>query len=96
MPRLLSVVFASNTTITLSWMPPISPNGIITKYHLQYKEITDSSYFILLPTNDAMTRTVTRLTPSIQYQFRVSAVTVAGHGNYSRTINHTTLSKFLE
>ena len=47
-PKLLMVVNITNTTVTLSWMPPDSPNGIITHYQVQYKRSDNSGNFTSL------------------------------------------------
>ena len=96
MPRSLQVVGITYTTITLSWMPPNIPNGIIIDYHLQYRRADSSSlYYILLPIDDQLTRTVTRLSPSTDYDFRVAATTVVGRGLYTGLVTNRTLGKFL-
>ena len=95
MPRSLRVVRVTYTTITLSWMPPDIPNGIIIDYHLQYRRANSSSlYYILLPIDNQLTRTVTGLSPSTDYDFRVAATTVVGRGFYTDLVTNRTLGKF--
>ena len=92
MPTSLRVVGVTYTTITLSWMPPDMPNGLIIDYHLQYRRVNSSAlYNILLPIDDQLTRTVTRLSPSTQYDFRVAATTIVGRGLYTGLVNNRTL-----
>ena len=80
-PRLLKVLNVSNTTVTLSWIPPDSPNGIITHYQVQYKRSDSSGNFISLELFDPiLTYTVTGLTSDTEYVFRVRAFTVVMHG----------------
>ena len=95
MPTSLRVVDVTYTTITLSWSPPDMPNGIIMDYHLQYRRANSSSlYFILLPIDNQLTRTITRLSPSTEYDFRVAATTIVGRGLYTGLVTTITLGKF--
>ena len=68
-------------------MPPVTPNGIITQYQIQYWR-SDSSTNItsLIIANDTLTYTVTGLSSNTEYVFRVRAFTVVGHGNTSNVI----------
>ena len=93
MPRSLTTVRATYTTMTLSWAEPAMPNGNITSYHLQYRS-TDSAgptYHLLFPFDNQTTRTVYRLHPSTNYDFRVSAVTIVGRGPYTSIVTNRTL-----
>ena len=98
MPTSLTVIGVTYTTATLTWMPPAMPNGDIVEYHLEYRRTIDShlQYSTLLPTNNARNRTVTGLYPNTTYQFRVSAVTVVGRGNYTNIVKNTTLRKLFK
>ena len=56
------VVNVTDTTVTLSWIPPDSPNGIITHYQVQYKRSDSSGNFMSLELLDPiLTYTVTGL-----------------------------------
>ena len=81
---------AAYTTVTLSWMRPNPPNGIIIGYQLAYRRTNDSSFILLLPSNNEVTRTVTELLPNTEYQFRVAAVTIVGRGPYTDITQSTT------
>ena len=86
-PSLLMVVNITNTTVTLSWMPPDSPNGIITHYQVQYKRSDSSSNFTSLDKFDpVLIYTVTGLTSDAEYVFRVRAFTVVMHGPPSNDV----------
>ena len=80
-PTSLTVVNITDTTVTLSWMPPDPPNGIIIGYQvLQYRR-DNSSDLIYLDTNDtALNYTVTGLTNNVEYVFSVRAYTAVGYG----------------
>ena len=84
-PRSLTIVNTTDSTVTLSWMPPDPPNGIITQYQLQYRRV-GGSYTSLQPLNTDLTRTVTGLTSGTQYEFRLRARTTAGFGSFSNMI----------
>ena len=85
------MVSITNTTVSLSWMPPDTPNGIITQYQLQYRR-SDSSTNItsLNVTNDTLTYTVTGLSSNTEYLFTVRAFTVVGHRNASNEVTDYT------
>ena len=86
-PRSLKIVNTSNATISLSWMPPNTPNGMITHYQVQYRKSDSSSNVTSLNiTNDDLTYTVTGLTSNTDYVFQVRAFTVVGHGIHSNEV----------
>ena len=88
-PRALTIVLVTDTTMTLSWMSPDPPNGIITQYQVEYRS-NNSGFELLLPTTVNLTRTVTGLSSNIQYLFRIIAFTVEGNGPASSTVDaHT-------
>ena len=81
------IVGVSETTVTLSWMPPDLPNGIITNYRVQYRRNDSSSSYIQLVTSATdLTRTVTGLTINTLYDFRVRAENGAGRSNASNVV----------
>ena len=85
------VVNITNTTVTLSWMPPDSPNGIITHYQVQYKRSDSSGNFTSLEQFDpVLNYTVTGLTSDTEYVFRVRAFTVVMHGLPSNDVTALT------
>ena len=81
------IVGITETTVTLSWMSPDPPNGIITQYRVQYRRNDSSSSYISINTmTNALTRTVTGLTTNILYDFRVRADTVVGRSEPSNVV----------
>ena len=82
----LIIVNVTVSTVTLSWMPPDSPNGIITQYQLQYRMVGGTYTTLQLPNTD-LTRTVTGLTSGTEYEFRVRARTSVGYGSFSNVVN---------
>lgn len=75
-------------------MPPNMPNGVLIRYDLEYKEVGDAIFSRVIPFTSETSYTITELTPSTTYQFRVAAVTIVGRGPYSPNITSSTLSKF--
>ena len=81
------VVNISNATVSLSWMSPDIPNGIITHYQVQYRRSDSNTDFISLNiTNANLIYTVTGLTGNTEYVFRVRAFTVVGCGAPSNEV----------
>ena len=90
-PKSLMIVSITNTTVSLSWMPPDTTNGIITQYQLQYRRSDSITNIISLNiTNDTLTYTVTGLSSNTEYVFTVRAFTVVGHGNASNEVTDYT------
>ena len=83
-PRSLKVVNVSDTTVTLSWMSPDPPNGIIRNYQVQYRTIASGNdrYTSMNTMTDDLTYTVTKLMTGIEYDFRVRAHTVTIEPTY--------------
>ena len=67
-------------------MSPEFPNGIITRYVLQYKKISDSSYTLVNPRTTELSRTITGLTPNTEYECRVRASTIEGNGPFTANL----------
>ena len=74
-------------------MVPRMSNGAITGYQLEYRPTGDESYSS--QALSLLTGTVTGLSPSTEYQFRVAAVTVSGRGPYSDTVYCSTIGMSL-
>ena len=79
-PRSLMIVDVTNTTVTLSWMSPDPPNGIITQYQVQYGRTRSGDSFGNNQVTTDLTYTVTGLITGIEYDFNVRAFTVVGNG----------------
>ena len=71
------------------------PNGVLIRYDLEYKEEGDEIFSRIIPFTSGLSHTITELTPSTTYQFRVAAVTIVGRGPYSINVTNSTLSKFI-
>jgi len=79
-------VSVSDTSVTISWMSPDPPNGIITRYALHYKRINVSSYRLVNPQTTELSRTITGLERDTEYECRVRAYTVVGNGPYTANL----------
>ena len=72
-PRNLTVVATTGTTATLSWLPPLTPNGVVQLYRVTLDfEIP----VVQNTTGNETTLTVTGLEPGTDYRARVEALTV--------------------
>ena len=94
-PRSLMIVGVTDTTVTLSWILPDPPNGIIRSYRVQHKRTDSSSpsYNSFDTMTNDLTYTVTGLSTNTEYDFRVRADTVVGRSDPSNVV--TLVGKFL-
>ena len=72
--------------MTLSWISPNPPNGIITQYQIQYRRTSSGGSFGNSQVTTDLTDTVTGLVTGTQYDFRVRAFTVVGRGPPSNVV----------
>ena len=79
------IVDVTDTTVTLSWMSPDPPNGIIRNYGIQYS-ISDRDYTSISTNTTVLTYTVTGLSTNTEYDFRVRANTVVGCSDPSNVV----------
>ena len=75
----------TNTTVTLSWMPPDQSNGMIRSYRVQYKRSDRNMYNSIDTMNTDLTYTVTGLNTNTEYDFRARAETI-DRGNHSNIV----------
>ena len=79
--------------MTLSWMEPDMPNGVITRYQIEIRaSFTNQS--LVSQNTTSLTYTVTGLSPYTQYDFRVAAATRVGLGPYTSTITKSVTGKY--
>ncbi|XP_038571584.1 ephrin type-B receptor 3-like isoform X3 [Micropterus salmoides] len=85
---------ATASTMSLSWLPPEKPNGIILDYEIKYHEKVSSN-----DQGEAIAHTMTAqrsnariegLKPGTPYVVQVRARTVAGYGRYSSPADFST------
>ena len=85
-PRQVFVIAESSTTITLLWMTPATPNGVITDYQLQ----CSGGGQVFNRTVMETTTTLSGLLPYTNYSCSITAHTSAG-GGPAATTSVTTL-----
>lgn len=84
----------SDTSVTLKWKPP-SSGGIVSDYLVEYSSNGGSSWSTFnKPISTLSMLTVTGLTASTSYQFRVSAVGAGGTGVASNVASASTVAAF--
>ena len=76
----------TDTTVTLSWMSPDPPNGIITNYRVQYSISDRDNYNSIDTMTTDLTYTLTGLTTNIEYDFRVRVDTQVGRSVPSNVV----------
>ena len=87
-PRFLLADTIQSTFVTLSWMSPDIPNGIIIQYEVQYSVNSTAS---LVNLTDTLMGTVEGLSPGIMYTLQIRAYTRVGAGPFSDSITVMTL-----
>ena len=88
----LTVGTITNTSVALSWTAPSNGGATITDYKIEYSSNGGSSYSTFAHGSSATSDTVTGLTLSTAYLFRVSALNSVGYGTASTTASATTTS----
>ena len=63
-----------NDSVTLTWLPPQHPNGVVSFYQLQLS--SSDGHFLVNTTDNTTTTVLYYLTPGTQYTFSVRAFTV--------------------
>ena len=75
-PQLLrEAISVTSSSVTLQWRPPVTPNGNITQYSLQY-----NTTVVANTTNNVLMYTISGLSPETVYVLQVRAHTGAGAG----------------
>ena len=87
------MINATDTSVTLSWMEPYVPNGIIISYQIEYRVASSNQSFDSQNTT-LLNYTVTGLFSDTEYEFRVAAATRVGFGDPTDSIFNFTASKF--
>ena len=76
-----------NDTITLTWLSPQQPNGVVWFYELQQSSSTGDVF--VNTTDNTTTIVLSDLVPGTQYNFSVRAFTVAFGPFSAQLIVHT-------
>jgi len=72
----MKIVSINSSSVTLQWMPPDTPNGIITQYSLQSSDMTSIANL----SSDVLMFTVGGLSPDTMYGLQLRAHTSVGEG----------------
>ena len=87
---------SSATSVALSWAPPLTTNGMLTSYHIDYQSASGSGIHdnegVNLPVSTT-SYTVTGLEENTLYHFTVSAETGAGRGEGSTVSVRTSIDR---
>ncbi|KAI1883199.1 hypothetical protein AGOR_G00242750 [Albula goreensis] len=81
---------ATASTMSLSWLPPEKPNGIILDYEIKYHEKGQGEAIAHTVTAQRSSARVEGLKPGTSYVVQVRARTVAGYGRYSTPADFST------
>ena len=81
-PQQLEIVSESvtPTSVTLQWMPPKYPNGVITRYSINYDEKSVDPFGDYNYKSNKMIGTIDGLTPDAEYIIEMKAYTRVGSG----------------
>ena len=74
-PRSLVVFSVTSTSVTLQWMPPETPNGVIMQYSILYNGTKINNFG-----NDMLMDAIEGLSPDTVYVLQLRAHTGAGAG----------------
>ena len=77
-PQDLEIDTVTSTSVTLQWMPPKYPNGVITRYAIQFDGISIDPFGDYV--SEKMVGIIDRLTPDTQYVIEIKAYTRVGSG----------------
>lgn len=87
-PANLQVVGNSPSSVLVSWIPPSTPNGVITNYNLYINYNDGSPEATILQSNAfTMNYTVADLQPYQQISVKISASTMPGEGPMSESVS---------
>ncbi|XP_069753106.1 ephrin type-B receptor 3-like isoform X3 [Narcine bancroftii] len=88
---MVHLLSATSDSMTLSWLAPEKPNGIILDYELKYREKNQDESTASTITSQKNSIRIDGLKPTAFYGVQVRARTVAGYGKYSKTVDFQTL-----
>ena len=98
LPLSATVANKTSTTLLVTWLPPATPNGVLTSYEVYYKGVSSvnpvpASFYQPLSVTVSAPNTslvVPGLLPHSNYTISVRAFTSAGPGEYSEEIEDRT------
>ena len=77
-PYSLKLAAVTSSSVTLQWMPPATPNGVITQYSLQYGGNTIDNFGT--ETLNMLMGTIEGISPDTKYVLQLRAHTRVGPG----------------
>ena len=97
-PLNVTVANKNSTTLLVTWLPPTTPNGVLSIYELQYTGVSSvnpvpSSFYQTQHLNisyPGISFLLSDLVPYSNYTISVRAFTSAGPGEYSEVIEDRT------
>lgn len=89
-PRNVTIIGTTSTSFTLSWDPPLEPNGIIEGYDVQYYESIKPNKKNVDESVRGRDHTIKDLQPWRDYEIRVRCQSSGGRGPFSDPINKRT------
>ena len=81
MPCSLEMISVTATSVTLQWMPPKTPNGVITQYSIQFGDSV--IYDFGKSVSHQLMGTVEGLSPDTEYVLQLRAHTGVGAGSHA-------------
>uniref|UniRef100_A0A4W3I7L0 Ephrin type-B receptor 3 n=1 Tax=Callorhinchus milii TaxID=7868 RepID=A0A4W3I7L0_CALMI len=85
---------ATDSSLSLSWLPPEKPNGIILDYELKYWEQDEKTASTITSQKNSIR--IDGLRAAASYAVQVRARTVAGYGKYSRPVEFQTQNESIQ
>ena len=80
-PQSLEIISITSSSVTLQWMPPVTPNGIITQYSIQFNATVINNFGNNML--NMLMGTVEGLSPDTVYTLQLTAYTSVGEGQPS-------------
>jgi hypothetical protein len=88
-PTITSLISYTPYSLTVKWLPPLAPNGIIT--HYTFYDVSSDPPVVLDVTSNPSQFEITGLSPYNLLTIRVSASTSVGEGPLSEPVTNRTL-----
>ena len=86
----MTVVSVSHNTITITWLPPVRPNGEIIEYRITYRSLDNNATRILTTDGSLTTADIKNLSANTTYYIYVTARTGQGAGEQGMIVHVTT------
>ena len=81
-PRMLTMAGApTGSTVELNWLPPLHPNGVITRYDIEYEPAMTPGDPVRMESNSSLYFTLALPNEFLSYNVRVAAVNSQGRAN---------------